>query len=70
MPFRPVQVGLIQTVLPGVKDSVLAKTVKRHRSAAGALGQPAVAPSGASPHDDDAVAEALNVARAATATWW
>ena len=27
-PFRPVKVGLIQTVLPGVKDSVLAKTVK------------------------------------------
>ena len=27
-PFRPVKIGLIQTVLPGVKDSVLAKTVK------------------------------------------
>ena len=39
-PFRPMRVGLIQTVLPGVKDSVLAKTVQRHRSAAGALGKP------------------------------
>jgi len=27
-PFRPMKLGLIQTVLPGVKDSVLAKTVK------------------------------------------
>ena len=34
------KVGLVQTVLPGVKDSVLAKTVTRHRGAAGALGQP------------------------------
>ena len=41
------KVGLIQTVLPGVKDSVLAKTVAGHRSAAGALGQPGHAPSGA-----------------------
>ena len=27
-PFRPMRVGLVQTVLPGVKDSVLAKTVR------------------------------------------
>lgn len=27
-PFRPLRIGMVQTVLPGLKDSVLAKTVK------------------------------------------
>ena len=45
-PFRPMKVGLIQTVLPGVKDSVLAKTVRSPKRGwrARAAGSP---PSGA-----------------------
>ena len=37
--FAPLRVGLVQTVLPGVKDSVLAKTPRVTAGAAGALGQ-------------------------------
>ncbi len=43
--------ALIQTVLPGIKDSVLAKTVADHRSAAGALGQPRSRDELRTPHE-------------------
>ncbi|MBX3577107.1 MAG: molybdopterin-binding/glycosyltransferase family 2 protein [Rhizobiaceae bacterium] len=58
MPFAPHRVGIVQTVLPGVKDSVLAKTVKvtaerLSRSGSRVVGERLTA------HDQNAVAGAL-----------
>ena len=57
-PFRPVKVGLIQTVLPGVKDSVLAKTVKVTEARLARSGSRVTAERRTG-HEEKAVAEAL-----------
>ena len=46
-PLRPRRVGLIQTRLPGMKESVLDKTRRDHRPAPGGAGCPPGASSGA-----------------------
>ena len=57
-PFRPVKVGLVQTVLPGVKDSVLAKTVKVTEARLARSGSRVTAER-RTEHEEGAVAEAL-----------
>ena len=57
-PFRPVKVGLIQTVLPGVKDSVLAKTVKVTEARLARSGSRVTADRRTA-HEEKAVAAAL-----------
>ena len=57
-PFRAMKVGLIQTVLPGVKDSVLAKTVKVTEARLARSGSRVTAERRTA-HDETDVAEAL-----------
>ncbi|HEV2676952.1 MAG TPA: molybdopterin-binding/glycosyltransferase family 2 protein [Aliidongia sp.] len=62
-PFRPRPVALIQTVLPGLKTSVLDKTVEVTRRRLAALGSPLVAEARVA-HRAEAVAEGLAAMRA------
>jgi len=62
-PFRPRPVALIQTVLPGLKTSVLDKTVEVTRRRLAALGSPLIAESRV-PHEAGAVADGLAAMRA------
>jgi molybdenum cofactor cytidylyltransferase len=57
-PFRPLKIGLIQTVLPGVKDSVLAKTVKVTEARLARSGS-RVTSDRRTEHEEGAVADAL-----------
>jgi len=57
-PFRPIKVGIVQTVLPGVKDSVLAKTVKITEARLARSGS-AITSERRTAHDETEVAEAL-----------
>jgi molybdenum cofactor cytidylyltransferase len=57
-PFRPMKVGIVQTVLPGVKDSVLAKTVKITEARLARSGSTITAERRTA-HDEAEVAEAL-----------
>ncbi|WP_394891889.1 NTP transferase domain-containing protein [Mesorhizobium sp. AaZ16] len=57
-PFTPKKVGIVQTVLPGIKDSVLAKTT-RITEARLARSQSRVVEEQRTPHDTDAVASAI-----------
>jgi molybdenum cofactor cytidylyltransferase len=56
--FRPVKVGIVQTVLPGVKDSVLAKTVKITEARLARSGSTVTAERRTA-HDENEVADAL-----------
>ena len=60
-PFRPLKVGLVQTVLPGIKDSVLAKTVKVTEARLARSGSRITAERRTG-HDEAEVAEALDIA--------
>ena len=68
-PFVPKRVGVIQTVLPSVKQSVLDKTSRLTEAAAGALGQPARRPSGARPMTRPKLPRRQRC-WPATTTWW
>jgi molybdenum cofactor cytidylyltransferase len=57
-PFRPRKVGIVQTVLPGVKDSVLAKTVKITEQRLARSGSRVIGER-RTPHEPRAVSEAL-----------
>jgi molybdenum cofactor cytidylyltransferase len=57
-PFRPMKVGMVQTVLPGIKDSVLAKTVKITEARLARSGSRITAELRTG-HDEAEVAEAL-----------
>ncbi|HTV70989.1 MAG TPA: molybdopterin-binding/glycosyltransferase family 2 protein [Rhizobiaceae bacterium] len=57
-PFRPHKVGIVQTVLPGVKDSVLAKTVKITEQRL-ARSESRVIGERRTPHEAGAVSEAI-----------
>jgi molybdenum cofactor cytidylyltransferase len=57
-PFSPKRVGIVQTVLPGIKDSVLAKTT-RITEARLARSQSRVVEELRTPHEADAVASAI-----------
>ncbi|WP_353640993.1 molybdopterin-binding/glycosyltransferase family 2 protein [Mesorhizobium sp. WSM2239] len=57
-PFSPKRVGIVQTVLPGLKDSVLAKTT-RITEARLARSQSRVVEELRTPHEADAVAAAI-----------
>ena len=59
-PYQPVKVGLIQTVLPGVKESVLAKTVKVTEARLARSGS-RLMEERRTDHHESAVAEALKV---------
>lgn len=61
-PFRAKRVGLIQTRLPGMKDSVLAGTVATTRARVAALGSELVADA-AVDHDEAAIAAAIAAQR-------
>ena len=61
--YRPRPVALIQTLLPGLKPSVLDKTVEVTRRRLAILGSPLVAEARVA-HTAEAVAEGLAVARA------
>ncbi|MCC7271716.1 MAG: molybdopterin-binding/glycosyltransferase family 2 protein [Alphaproteobacteria bacterium] len=65
-PFRPLAARLIQTTLPGIKDSVLDKTVDVTRARVAGLGG-TLAGEERTPHDPAAVAAAIARARAAGA---
>jgi molybdenum cofactor cytidylyltransferase len=57
-PFRPLKIGMVQTVLPGIKDSVLAKTVKITEARLARSGSRITAELRTG-HDETEVAEAL-----------
>jgi molybdenum cofactor cytidylyltransferase len=57
-PFRPLRVGMVQTVLPGVKDSVLAKTVRITEARLARSGS-RVTEERRTGHDENEVADAL-----------
>ena len=57
-PYRPMKVGIVQTVLPGVKDSVLAKTVKITEARLARSGSTITAERRTA-HDEAEVADAL-----------
>jgi len=61
--FRAKRVGLIQTRLPGLKDSVIAKTVDTTRARVAALGSTLAADT-VVPHDQNAIAVAIAAQRA------
>ena len=68
-PFRPMRVGVIQTVLPGVKDSVLAKTTRVTEARLARSRQPAVGRAARTPHEAGAVAGGDRHRLRATTTW-
>lgn len=57
-PYRPMKVGVVQTVLPGVKDSVLAKTMKITEARLARSGS-TITGERRTAHDEAEVAEAL-----------
>jgi molybdenum cofactor cytidylyltransferase len=57
-PFRPMKIGMVQTVLPGIKDSVLAKTVKTTEARLARSGS-RITSELRTGHDESEVAEAL-----------
>ena len=57
-PFRPMRVGVIQTVLPSVKDSVLAKTIRVTEARLARSGS-AVSEERRTPHASEPVSEAI-----------
>ncbi|MBW8268525.1 NTP transferase domain-containing protein [Caldovatus aquaticus] len=65
-PFRPLQVGLVLTELPGLKESVLEGTVEATRARVEAL-RGTLLPVERCRHEEAAVAEALNRLRRAGA---
>ena len=68
-PFRAVKVGLIQTVLPGVKDSVLAKTVKVTEARLARSGSRVTAERRTA-HDESRCRGGADRRSPATTTWW
>ncbi len=57
-PFRPLRIAVVSTVLPGLKDSVVAKTLRALESRLAPTGARVVAHV-ATPHDAEALREAL-----------